>query len=519
MYSLSDSKFSRSVAELTLAEKISLSRDARRCGPRDISWRQEAPNSLVWVEAQDNGNPKVKVCDSIRDVIFTSCAPFDTPSVLFTLKMRLASILWSDQGFALIRESWHKTKRSRTFVVDTSTHPSGSRKYSVLFDRSSEDKYNYPGRPIARRTVYGARLLCVHDSSIFLNSPGHSAEGNFPFLAMLNLVTKEYSVIWKCAPKSFESFEMLLHPQAKEFIITRETPTSPPNYVVLQISDGQFIDKTLLTSITHPHPEFLKVEKRVIQYTRSDGVPLSGQLYLPVGFKDGDRRPTIIWAYPREFKTVSGAGQLQGSKYSFVSTVSPHLAFVTLGYAVLTKASMPIIGIDDDEPNDTYISQLVDNAEAMVKYLVDEGISHPKQIAIGGHSYGAFMTANLLAHTSLFAVGIARSGAYNRTLTPFGFQSEERTLWECPDTYYTMSPFMNAEKIDSPFLMIHGGKDSNPGTHTMQSDRMFSAMKALGKVVRYVNLPEEGHSYRSRESILHVAWEMEQWLSEHFKLQ
>jgi dipeptidyl aminopeptidase/acylaminoacyl peptidase len=190
---------------------------------------------------------------------------------------------------------------------------------------------------------------------------------------------------------------------------------------------------------------------------------------------------------------------------------------VARGYAVFDDPSMPIIGEGDKEPNDSFVKQLVMSAEAAVNKLVELGIADRRKIAIGGHSYGAFMTANLLAHSDLFAAGIARSGAYNRTLTPFGFQREERTYWEAPEVYYNMSPFMHADKINEPMLMIHGHADNNSGTFPIQSERMFAAMKGHGGKARLVMLPHESHGYRARESILHVLWETDQLLENYVK--
>jgi len=144
-------------------------------------------------------------------------------------------------------------------------------------------------------------------------------------------------------------------------------------------------------------------------------------------------------------------------------------------------------------------------------------VTDPKRVGVGGHSYGAFMTANLLAHSDLFRAGVARSGAYNRTLTPFGFQSERRTLWEAADTYLRMSPFMNADKIKEPMLLIHGEADNNAGTFPIQSDRMYQALRGNGGTVRLVMLPHESHSYAGRESVEHTIAEMIEWFDRYVK--
>ena len=218
-----------------------------------------------------------------------------------------------------------------------------------------------------------------------------------------------------------------------------------------------------------------------------------------------------------EYGDASTAGQVRGSvnRFTFYRGTS-QLFFVTQGYAVLDNATMPVVG-DVKTVNDTFVKQIVANAKAAIDKLDQMGVADPKRVGVGGHSYGAFMTANLLAHCDLFAAGIARSGAYNRTLTPFGFQSEKRTLWEARDTYINMSPFMFANQIKTPILMIHGMADNNSGTFPIQSERLFAALKGFGATVRFVYLPFESHGYSGRESVLTVLAEMIEWFDTYVK--
>ena len=297
----------------------------------------------------------------------------------------------------------------------------------------------------------------------------------------------------------------------------RESVEIPPNFFIRDLRSGAL---EAVTDFPHPTPQLLGVQKELIRYKRADGLALTGTLFLPAGHdpeKDGPL-PTILWAYPREFKSASAAGQVRDSPHRFVRVGwwSP-VPWVTRGYAVLSDPAMPIIGEGESEPNDTYVEQLVSGARAAVETLVERGISDPAKVAVGGHSYGAFMTANLLAHSDLFCAGIARSGAFNRTLTPFGFQSEERTLWQARETYFEMSPFVHADKIKAPLLIIHGAEDNNSGTYPMQSERFYNALKGHGATTRLVMLPHESHGYRARESIMHTVWEMDTWLSRYVK--
>ncbi|MRR10727.1 S9 family peptidase, partial [bacterium] len=303
----------------------------------------------------------------------------------------------------------------------------------------------------------------------------------------------------------------ILDPAQGTFLTRRESVSEPPNYYVRNLKTNS--DRAL-TAFPHPTPQIAGVYKELIRYEREDGVKLTGTLYLPPGKKPADGPfPLLMWVYPQEFKSADAAGQVTDSPYRFVrvSPMSP-LLWLAAGYAVLDDPTMPIVGEGQAEPNDTYVKQLVAGARAAVDEMVRRGIAERGRIAIGGHSYGAFTTANLLAHTDLFAAGIARSGAYNRTLTPFGFQAEERTFWQAPETYFIMSPFSHADKIKKPLLLIHGEADNNPGTFPMQSERFFSALKGHGATVRLIMLPHESHGYRARESLLHMAAEMTDWL-------
>jgi dipeptidyl aminopeptidase/acylaminoacyl peptidase len=225
-----------------------------------------------------------------------------------------------------------------------------------------------------------------------------------------------------------------------------------------------------------------------------------------------------MWAYPREYRNAKDAAQVRGSQYNFsiIKYGSP-IFWVTQGYCVMENVEMPIVGTEDKEPNDTYIEQLIMDAEAAIKVITDMGVGDPERVGVGGHSYGGFMTGNLLTHTKLFKAGIARSGAYNRTLTPFGFQAETRTYWEAPEVYNAMSPFMYANQLSGALLLVHGELDNNTGTFPIQSERFYQALKGHKATVRYVVLPLESHSYSAKENILHLLYEENAWLEKYVK--
>jgi dipeptidyl aminopeptidase/acylaminoacyl peptidase len=499
---------------LPLAESIPLGFGAVPTGPRFFGWRDDTPATLYWVEAQDGGDPRREA--EIRDRVFMLSSPFDgEPAAVIGLGSRYAGILWGSDDLALVSEFWWRTRKTRTWIVQ----PDRSEvKPRLLFDRSYEDRYSDPGRPVMVDTPGGRSVLLTGDKgeTLYLSGSGASPEGNRPFLDKLDLATFKTGKLWQSQAPYYESFIRFTDTTGRFFIIRRESQTEPPNYF---LRDKKAKKPKQLTAFPHPTPQLNDVKKEIIRYSREDGVQLTATLYLPPGYKPEDGPlPVLLWAYPREFKSAQAAGQMSGSPYQFIRVSwSGPLPWLTRGYAVLDGPTMPIIGEGEEEPNDTFVKQLVASAKAAIAEVVRRGVGDPKRIAVGGHSYGAFMTANLLAYSDLFAAGIARSGAYNRTLTPFGFQSEERTYWEAPEIYYTMSPFMHADKVNEPILLIHGMADNNSGTFPLQSERFYNAVKGHGGTARLVMLPYESHGYRARESIMHTLWEMDCWLEKYVK--
>lgn len=503
------------IADLPLAVEIPIGFSATRTGRRAIGWRQDAPATIKWVEAQDGGDPERDV--PIRDHLYTLAAPFtDEPTLLAKTATRLSGISWGRGDLALVTEAWWQTRRMRVWIIQPD-HPDAEAQ--LLFDRSWEDRYDNPGSPMMRETPSGHVVLHTSSDgeSLFFVGAGASPEGNKPFLDRRPLGEGEVERLWRSAPPHYEAPVALLDDDAQRLLTARESVEEAPNYFIRDLSDPEHAPNPL-THFPHPTPQLKGVQKELIRYQRADGLPLTGTLYLPAGYdaeRDGPL-PTLLWAYPQEFKSASAAGQVRNSPHRFVRVgwYSP-LLWLMRGWAVLNDPAMPIVGEGDEEPNDTYIEQLVSGAKAAIDTLTERGVTDPDRVAIGGHSYGAFMTANLLAHSDLFRAGIARSGAYNRTLTPFGFQAEERTLWQAPDTYAAMSPFNHADKITAPLLLIHGAMDNNSGTYPMQSERFYQALKGHGATARLVMLPHESHGYQARESIMHMAWEMNRWLELH----
>ena len=499
------------VSDTPLAERVPIAFGSVPTGPRSHGWRADAPATLVWAEAQDGGDAGAPA--DVRDRLFTLDAPFaGGAEPLVTLPLRFAGVTWGDDDTAVVEEYTWQDRTRRATVLDPSTGATRE-----LFTVSFEDGYADPGRPMTEPTAGGAEVLVLDGDDTFWTGQGASPEGNRPFVRRLDLATGASTEIFRSEAPTYEVPVAFLDEGGAVLLTRRETVTAPPNYYAHDLDSGE---ARALTAFPHPYPELADVQKETVEYERADGVPLSATLYLPAGYdaeRDGPL-PTLVWAYPTEFKSADAAGQRSDSPYQFTYvSYWGAVPFVTQGYAVLDDASFPVVGEGEAQPNDTFREQLVMNAEAAIRAGAERGVVDPDRVAVGGHSYGAFMVGNLLAHSDLFRAGIARSGAYNRTLTPFGFQREERTYWDDPDLYETMSPFMHAEKIDEPILLIHGQADNNPGTFTLQSERLYGALKGLGGVARLVLLPAESHGYRGRESLLHMLWEEARWLDTYVK--
>jgi dipeptidyl aminopeptidase/acylaminoacyl peptidase len=505
----------KTLVDRPLADNLPAAFDAVPTGVRSVSWRADAPATLVWAEAQDGGEPRKKV--AIHDSVFMQAAPFNgAPTKLIDLEQRYRGIEWGRGDVALLTSRWWQTRNQKLILIDPSKPGTGR----VIVDRNYQDRYNDPGRALTRRDAKGEDLLhfTPDGKSVFVAGDGASAKGEFPFVGRMSLADGKVTKLWQAQAPYYQVPVALADEAGKTVITRRESAKEQPNYYIQAVAPGA--KARALTSFPDRAPQFAGVTKQTITYKRADGVTLSGVLYLPAGYdkaKDGPL-PLLMWAYPAEFTDAAVASQTvdDGNRFTRPGGTS-HLFLLTQGYAILDNPAFPIIGQNGAEPNDTYIQQLTADAQAAVDAVVAMGVADRDRIAVGGHSYGAFMTANLLAHTRLFRAGIARSGAYNRTLTPFGFQAEQRTYWEATDTYTKMSPFTYAPNIKDPILLIHGEADDNSGTFPVQSERFYAALKGAGATVRYVTLPNEAHGYRARESTGHTLWEMSQWMDKYVK--
>jgi dipeptidyl aminopeptidase/acylaminoacyl peptidase len=501
----------KTIARIPSAEATPTGFDNVLNAPRSIRWRGDMPATLTWVEPLDSGVIKKNVPH--HDALYSLEAPFtQAPAQLCKTGMRMQGAAFTNSNFMVITEGLSSKQKQKISLVYAP-----SLEMKTLYERSTGDAYNNPGSPLTVKNKYNRSVINVMDNHFIMRGAGASPKGDFPFLSKYNIETKESVKIWQCEDKTYESVNTILDWNQMSFITSKQSQTEAPNYFLRNLQNNSV---KAITRFPDPQQALQGVSKQKINYKRKDGIDLAGDLYLPKGYdakKDGPL-PVIMWAYPREFKSAADAAQVRGSQYTYtrINYGSP-VFWVTQGYAVLDNAEMPIVGEGDKQPNDNFIEQLQWSAQAAIDKLSELGVGDRNRVAVGGHSYGAFMTVNLLAHTNLFKAGIARSGAYNRTLTPFGFQNEERTYWQAPEVYNRMSPFSYADKIKTPLLMIHGEADNNPGTFPIQSERLYNAIKGHGGTVRFVQLPFESHGYAAKENILHLLWEQHQWLEKYVK--
>jgi dipeptidyl aminopeptidase/acylaminoacyl peptidase len=507
----------KQVASLPSREGVPIS--GVETGPRSVHWRADQPATVMWTEALDGGDPRTKV--PFRDKVMSLTAPFSAaPAEVAKTEWRFAGIAYTDSGVAFLTESDRPSHMTRSWILEPGAQP------RKVFERKSEAAYENPGTPVVRRDTGvgrgggggrggpGGGSILQNGDYIYLTGEGASPEGDRPFLDRLNLKTLKTERLFRSSSESLESFVAPLNDEMTKFLTRYETQKETPNYYVRNVGAD---NKQAVTQFKDPQPSVREILRQYVTYKRKDGVTLSGTLYLPPGYKQGTKVPLIMWAYPREFGDADSASQVTGSPNAFTQMRGgSHLFLLLSGYAIFDNPTMPIIG-SGETANDTYVEQLVSSAEAAVDKVVAMGVTDRDRIGIGGHSYGGFMTANLLAHSRLFRAGFAESGAYNRSLTPFGFQNERRTFWEAPDLYAKMSPFWYANQIKDPILLMHGEMDDNTGTYPINSERLFAALKGHGATVRLVMLPNEAHGYAARETLLHVLAERLNWFDRWVK--
>jgi dipeptidyl aminopeptidase/acylaminoacyl peptidase len=509
------------IASLPLADRVPIA--GVPVGPRDFSWRSTEPATLVWAEALDDGDWKVKV--AARDKILLQKAPFNSPAVEITrTEQRYIGFAWSEQaGTALLTEYDENRHWRRSFVIDVDDQQPKQR---LIWDLSTDERYANPGTPVKRQLANGAWVVREAGDSIYLSGIGASPDGDRPFLDRLDLKTLKSERLFRSDKACYEQFISFTGPDTKTFLTWHQSPADPPNAFERTLGkpasndapagEAAFTSTSVaLTHIPDPAPAVRAIKKRLVKYKRADGLDLSFTLYTPPDYKEGTRVPTILYAYPLDYSDASKAGQVAGSQETFTQLRQYRLLLLA-GYAIIDNTSFPIVG-DPKKAYDTYLEQLVADAKAAVDEAVRLGVADPDRIGVTGHSHGALMTANLVAHSDLFRAGVATSGSYNKTLTPFGFQNERRSVWEASDVYLKVSPFFFADKLKTPLLIVHGAEDANPGTTPIQSTKLYEAIRGNGGTTRLVVLPHEPHWYTAMESNEQLVYEMLRWFDKYVK--
>lgn len=508
-------KLVKLVNEVPLNEIMPKGFNATREGKRSMHWRADKPAALCYAEALDKGDPSIEV--EFRDAVYEWEAPFtQDPMLILKTQQRYGGIIWGDTNTAIAYDNWFNTRNMKTYLFNPSK-PNEMPK--IISDRNYQDIYSDPGSFETVKNQYGKYVLAKEKNNLYLIGEGYTPKGQFPFIDEFSLSTLKTKRLYQSSfTDKKEDIYSIEDFKKGEALVRIQSANEYPNYYMRNFKKKNALKQ--ITNFPNPFESIKEVHKEVIKYYREDGVELSGTLYLPIGYdkEKKEKVPLLIWAYPAEYKDKQSAGQSTANPNEFTfPNYGSFVYWVTRGYAVLDDAAFPIVGEGDEEPNDTFIEQLVANAKAAIDAVDALGYIDRAKVAVGGHSYGAFMTANLLTHSDLFACGIARSGAYNRTLTPFGFQREQRNYWEAPEVYDTMSPFMHADKMKTPMLLVHGEADNNPGTFTLQTERYFQALNGLGAPVRMVLLPKESHGYAALENIMHLLWEQDRFFEKYLK--
>ena len=510
---------SHTIASLPLADRVPI--HGVPLGPREFSWRATDPATLVWAEALDGGDWNVNV--PARDKVMLLKAPFTAPAVEITRsEQRYVGFAWSEQPrTALMNEYDNNRHWRKTFIVDLD---GPQQKPRLLWDLSTDENYANPGHPVRRQLANGSWVIRQDGDSIYLAGVGSSPDGDRPFLDRLDLKTLKSERLFRSEKTCYERFLSFTGADTRTFLTWHQSPADPPNAftrtlgksVTAPAGEATFASTSMaLTHIPDPTPEVRAIKKRLVKYKRADGLDLSFTLYTPPGYQEGTRVPTILYAYPLDYADASTAGQVTGSQETFTQLYEYRLLLLG-GYAIIDDASFPIIG-DPKKAYDTYMEQLVADAKAAVDKAVQLGVADPDRIGVTGHSHGALMTANLVAHSDLFRAGVATSGSYNKTLTPFGFQNERRSVWEATDVYLKVSPFFVADKIKTPLLIMHGAEDANPGTTPLQANKLYEAIRGNGGTARLVVLPHEPHWYTAMESNEQLVYEMLRWFDKYVK--
>jgi dipeptidyl aminopeptidase/acylaminoacyl peptidase len=467
------------------------------------SW-EDKPGANAQAAVRDTSLPPPGV-----DKIFKLSAPF-TGTAMEVARSEFpiqGTVFTADGAKLLVAEAYEPRRVERESWLDAK-QPS---KLNALVYRSTEGVYDDPGR-LAMKSDRHADVAWVtaDGKSFYRMGDGFEADGQRPFLDRCAFAGGKSTRLFQSDLKRLEAPVTVLTPDAKRFITLAQTATEPPNWFARKAGDKK---ATQVSAFKNPLEALSRATRQQFTFKRDDGVVLNAEVVLPADWKPGSPPlPTLFWIYPNDYRSAAAASQNRTSPNRFPSQspLNPEV-LVTQGYAVV-KPDLAIVGT-----NDQYVAELQRSAKAAVDECVKRGFTDRDRIAVAGHSYGAFSTVNCLAHTKLFRAGWASDGAYNRTLTPFTFQAETRNLWEAKDTYLGMSPFLYANQIDAPLLLMHNQDDTNVGTNPIQSQRLFEALNGLGKTAQLVEYPYEDHGPAAKETVLDYWARALDWIDRYVK--
>jgi dipeptidyl aminopeptidase/acylaminoacyl peptidase len=374
---------------------------------------------------------------------------------------------------------------------------------------------------LTRTAGGGVRVVRISSGGdVYLTGTERARGGDAPFprpyIDRVNIKTGKKDRIFEGKGEMLETIDAVDGDDITRVFTTRQKTDVVPDSYVTELDGGKV---TKLTDNVDHFAWFRDLKVQRFQVTRVDGFRFWVRVTTPPDAKG--KLPALFWIYPREYADQAAynasAGRTAAANTGRYTTPGPRsMALLTLaGYAVV-EPDVPIVG-PPGRMNDNYIPDLRNSLWAAIDELDKRGLIDRDRLAVGGHSYGGFSTANALAHTPFFKAGIAGDGNYNRTLTAMTFQTERRHLWDARETYLEMSPLLWANRVNGALLMYHGMEDANVGTDPIHAEHLFRALDGLGKPAALYMYPHEGHGPVAQETVLDLWARWVAWLDMHVK--
>lgn len=474
---------------------------------RGLAWRPDGAGLSYMQKTQAESAEKQK------DRLMLWKAPFgkDDGEVVYETEGDLGSLTYTNDGRAFLTQS--AANETTISILDLKRGVAPRKVFSYKTGPNEEPVGSLV--TVQNENNSSVALLTKDGRYAFLSGTKQPkdprAEAPRPFLNKLDLNEGKTEQIFLSSADKYETAS-ILDPETAKLLINRQSPTTPNN-VFVRTESGE---KKLTDNIDYL-PEVTQAKQDRVQITRQDGIKFWATVTRPEWMTTGRGKKAMFWFYPSEVRNqqaIDNSGRSY-NKNAFRRPSSSSIQLLILEGYVVVEPDCPIVGTAE-RPNDGYVPQLRNNLAATIDTLEAADLIDRRLLALGGHSYGAFSTANAMVHTPYFKAGIAGDGNFNRSLTPFGFQAEPRQLWEARDIYYEMSPIWMADRLTGALLMYHGAWDQNMGTDPINSPRMFAALEALGKPCAMYIYPYEDHGQIAVESRLDMwarwtAW-LDKWL-------